>query len=116
MTTRQDRLRALAALAAMLEKRAAAPVAAAEARMGRAKAEVTAIRQAREHLAADARDPLQAAMMARQADRLRHRQAEALSELAARQAALEIAKAGARPAVGRRIVLDRLLAERSRKS
>jgi hypothetical protein len=53
-------------------------------------------------------------MMARQAQSLRHRQAAALSDLAALQATLEIAKAAARPSVGRRHVLERLLAGRGK--
>lgn len=114
MKARQDRLRALAALAALMEERALAPVAVARGRVDRAEAEVAAIRQARDALSADAQAPFQAAMMARRAEDLRRRQAAALSELAALRAALEIAKASARPAVGRRHALDRLLDARDR--
>lgn len=114
MTRRQDRLRALAALAALLEERALAPVAAAQMNVAHAEARIAELRTARKDLAADACDPFQAVMMARQAERLRHRHAAALSDLAALRAALEIAKASARPAVGRRHVLDRLLATRGK--
>lgn len=112
---RRGKLAALKALAALIEERAVAPVAAAQSGVDRARAEVAAIRQARQAAAADAQEPVQAAMMARQAERLRRREAEALSELAARQAVLEIAKAAAAPAIGRRIVLDRLLASQRQK-
>lgn len=115
MTRRDRRLADLAALAAMMSERALAPVALAQARIVAGRSEVEALAQARTQLGADAADPVQAALMARQADRLRHRQVAALSDLARLQAEVEIAKAAARPAFGRKQVLDRLLAEGPRK-
>jgi hypothetical protein len=112
MTDRLRRLKALSQIASLVEARALLPVAQAQARLGKISTEVSSIRKVREDLAADPCDPFQAAMMARQAERLRLRHAAALSELAACQAALDIAKASARPAVGRRIAVDRLLGKR----
>ena len=109
MTTRRDRLQTLAAIAALAEERALAPLATAQARLAAARAEVAQIRQARDGLTLDATDPFQARMTIRMAQSLRDRQAAALSELATREAAVEIARTVARPAVGRRIALERLL-------
>lgn len=115
MTRRRDRLAALSQVAALLSDQALAPVAAAQARVAAARGAAEAIARTRAELSADAADPVQAALMARQAERLRQRQAAAMTDLARLQADLEMAKAAARPAFGRMIALDRLLAEQSRK-
>lgn len=115
MSPRRDRLAALASLAAIMADRALLPVAQAQARLDAARAQVEAIAQARAMLDADMSIPVQAARAARQAEQLRLRQAGAMSALARCQADLEIAKSTARPAYGRKIVLEKLLATPSRK-
>jgi hypothetical protein len=115
MTGRKDRLAALRQVAALLSDQALAPVAAAQAQVEAARGHAAAIARTRAELSANAADPVQAALMARQAQRLRQRQAAAMTDLARLQANLEMAKAAARPAFGRKIALDRLLTERSRK-
>jgi hypothetical protein len=107
------RLRLLADLAALAEQRALVPLRAAQSRLAASEAVVAALRQAREDLAADASDPVQAALMARQSEQLFKGQLAALSALAADRAALEIARATARPVIGRRIALERLAAKRA---
>lgn len=108
MTARADKLALLARLAALVSDRALAPLAAATAQVAAAQARADAIARARGRLGVDAADPVQAALMARQVDVLRHRHIAAMSELAALQAQLDLAKAAARPAFGRKIVLDRM--------
>ena len=110
MTLRKDRLEALVAIAAVLSDRALAPVAAAQARLETARARADGLAASRAQLRGDCCDPVQAAMMARQGEALRRRQATAMTDLARIQAELEIAKAAARPAFGRKIALERLLA------
>jgi hypothetical protein len=115
--TRQARqLTELAQLAALASDRALAPVASARARIDVARAAERAMAAHRAALGAEAgADPALAAMLARQAERLRRRQAAALSGLAALEAELEQAKAVARPAYGRRLVLERLAREAAAK-
>jgi len=105
----------MASLAAILSDRALQPVAQAQTRLDAAKAEVAAIAQVRASLGCDASDPVQAALMARQGERLRHRQAAAMSEVANRQAKLDINKTAARPAFGRKIALEKLMVAAPRR-
>jgi hypothetical protein len=112
MTRAPDKMAALAALAGLVADRALAPVAVAQARLAAARAKAGALAQTRATLATDAADPLQAALMARQSERMRHRHIAAMSDLARLQADLELAKEAARPAYGRKLALDRLLAQR----
>lgn len=116
MTGGENRLAILAELAALAEQRALAPLRAAQTRLALSEANVAALRQAREDLAADAGDPVQAALMARQSDQLRKRHVTALSALAADRAALELARAEARPFIGRRLALERLALNAPRRS
>jgi hypothetical protein len=108
MTTKGARLNDLARIATLLSDRALAPVAAAQARVEAKRTEVAGLATHRRALDTDGADPVQAAFLAQQARRLRRRQASALSELARLEAELEIAKAAARAAYGRKLVLDRL--------
>ena len=110
MSPRHDRLAALAALAGLMSDRAMGPVARAQARLDGARAEVGALAEARARAEVDAADPVQAALMARQAEGVRRRQVAAMTDLARLQAELEIAKAAARPAFGRKLALGRLQA------
>jgi hypothetical protein len=112
MTRKADKLASLAALAGLVADRALLPVAQAEARLARARMRAEALAQARGALASSVTDPLQAALMARQAERLRHSQIAAMSDLARCQVDVELAKDAARPAYGRKLALERLLAQR----
>lgn len=109
MTRNVDKMAALATLASLMADRALAPVAKAQAALTAGRAHADALSQARASLASDAADPLQAALMARQSERLRHRHGAAMSELARLQVDLELAMEAARPAYGRKLVLDRML-------
>lgn len=115
MTTQRDRIAILAWLATVMSDRALAPVASAKAQVEAAHDHAKAIAQIRAQICVDADDPVQAALMARQAIGLRHRHAAALSDLARLQARLDHAKAAARPAFGRKIMLERLQSSPSRK-
>lgn len=115
MTRTPDKMAALAALAGLVADRALAPVAAAQARLAAGQAKAGALAQARTILATDAADPLQAALMARHSERMRHLHIAAMSELARLQVDLELAKEAARPAYGRKLALNRMLAQRRQK-
>lgn len=110
MTRGSDKMAALASLAGLIADRALAPVTEAQARLAKARARADVLAQARATLSIDASDPLQAALMARQSERMRHRHVAAMSDLARLQAELEIAKEAARPVYGRKLVLERLIA------
>lgn len=113
--TPRDRLRALAALALLVERRALVPVAKAQAAVAAAASEVAEVQRHRQSMTVDVLDPALAAGMSRHAERLRRKQAEVLSGLAGKKADLEIALHHARPAIGRRIVIQRLVARQDRK-
>jgi hypothetical protein len=109
MTRQARQLQELARLAALASDRALAPVAAARARADAARAAERLMAAHRAALGVGAAaDPALAAMLARHGERLRRRQAAALSGVAALEAELEQAKATARPAFGRKLVLERL--------
>ena len=112
MTRQARQMAELAQLATLASDRALAPVAAIRARIDAARSAERALAAHRAALGGQAgQDPVLAALLARQAEQLRRRQAEALSGLAALEAELEQAKALARPAYGRRIALERLARE-----
>jgi hypothetical protein len=115
MTGQNDRLAMLARLAALLSDRALGPVAEAKARVAAAQVRADAMAQARSRICVDAGDPVQAALMGRQVDGLRHRHIAAMSELAGLQAQLDHATASARPAFGRKIALDRMYSNLRRR-
>jgi hypothetical protein len=111
VTGNDPRLAQLARLAGLISDRALAPVAALRAEIAATTAARGALADRRAALARDTTDPVLAALMARQAERLRLREADALSRLARLEAELERAKAAARPAYGRKVALDRLVQE-----
>ena len=115
MTGGDPRLVDLARLAEMMSDRALAPVAALRAEIAAANEARGALARRRAALARDTADPVLAALMARQAERLRRQEADTLSELARLQAELERAKAAARPAYGRKLALERLAGEARRR-
>jgi hypothetical protein len=109
MTDRPDRLEKLARIAELVADKARQPVLAAQARVDAQHARIDALAAHRAALAFDGLDPADAARLARQAQRLRGQQAAGMSDLANARAALEHARAEARPALARRLVLQRLL-------
>jgi len=113
---RRDKLAALCRVAELAADRALLPVAQAQARVAEAKADIAAIRVHRAKVNAECPDPVLAALAARQTNRLRLAQAGAMQRLAERMAILETHKASARPAVGRRHVLQALLDQENRKA
>lgn len=116
LTRDARRLAELARLAALTSDRALRPVADARQRIDAARAAERAVAAHRAALGAGAgADPVLAALLARQAERLRRRQAAALSGLAMLEAELDEAKAAARPAFGRKLVLERLARDAARE-
>lgn len=109
MRKREEKLAELARIAALLADRGLAPVAAAQARRDARRARIDRLAAQRATLSAGSGEPVLAAALARQAERLRRIQAEAMTDLARHEAELEIAKARARPAFGRKLALERLL-------
>lgn len=106
MSQPDKRLAQVQRIAAVLAERALMPVAAASATARRIEARIAEIAAHRAKLAGSAEDPTIAGTMLSQAERLRIRQAAALSELAAARVQLENARRAAAQAVGR----DRVLA------
>ena len=99
MTRKARQLAELAQLAALASDRALVPVAEARARIDAARTAERALAAHRAALRGEAGDdPALAALLARQAERLRRSQADAMTGLAALEAQMEVAKAAARPA------------------
>ena len=115
MTTRLDKLRDLARIAALLAERALPPVAAARDRVAAQQRRIDDMAARRDALVVDGVDPVLAARLAQQAQRLRLQQATAMSDLARAQAELELAIAAARPALARKAVLERLVTTPGRR-
>ena len=109
-----DRLSRLSALAALIADREVAEVAAASAVCTEIEHRIAEIARHRGQLAGSAEDPVHAALMGHQSQRLRTVQTEAAERLARAKVDLEMAKAKARPAIGRKAVLEKLLAEARR--
>jgi hypothetical protein len=114
MTDRPDPLEKLARIAGLVADTARQPVLAAQARVGAQQGRIDAMAAHRAALAFDGLDPADAARLAQQAHRLRAQQAAAMSDLANARAALEQARAKARPALARQLVVRRLLQTRSK--
>jgi hypothetical protein len=110
----REKLETLAEIAALLSYRAQRPMAQAQARAAGARIRAQEIGEARAQLGSDATDPVQAAFMARQAIHLRQLHGKAMSDVARFQAELEIATAQARPQLGRKIAIERLLRQSRR--
>lgn len=116
MSGSNARLADLVRIASLLSDQALGPVAGATALLRDSQARVDDITLHRARLAASTDDPVQAALMARHAERLRRLQMSALSDLANARAGVEIAKANARPAFGRHQVLAALFAASGAKT
>lgn len=106
---RVEKLQALSRIADLLAEKARTPIAAAQGDVSRTQVRIDAVAAHRTGLSGDAEDPALAALLARQAARLRAVQSGLSGDLAARRATLETAKAAARPAIGRQQVLKTLL-------
>lgn len=98
----------LCAISRLMADRALLPVAEAQARLKAVEARLEAVAHHRAQLQSQTCDPALSALMARQAERLRHGQAAVLREMADLRVELERRKATARPMVGRRHALDAL--------
>jgi hypothetical protein len=115
MSGRVSRLADLARIAALLAERALPPVAAAQERLATAQALIDDMAARRAGLKLDGADPVLAAQLARQAQRLRVHQTMAMADLARAQAELNVAKAAARPVMARKVVLERLVEKTGQK-
>lgn len=107
MSDARKRLEQLRRIAGVMADRALQPVAAAAAETHRIEARIEEIAGHRAKLSGAVSDPSIAGAMLAQAERLRIKQAAALSELARARVRLEAARKAAALAVGR----DRSLAE-----
>lgn len=115
MTRRAEKLAALAQIAALLSQRALAPVAAAQTHRDAQQRKIATLALLRAALSPDGADPFIAGQLGRQAAHLRAQQAAAMADLARLQAALDLAKAKAQPALAREGVLARLADAAARK-
>lgn len=101
MSTPDKRLVRLQQIAGALADQALRPVVAANAQVRRIEARIEQIASHRKKLTASTGDPSIAGAMLNQAERLRLKQAAALSELATARVALDRARRAAAKAVGR---------------
>lgn len=108
MSGQDKRLARLHQIAAVLADQALQPVAAASAKIHQIEARISEIRAHRVKLTASTGDPSIAGTMLHQAERLRVKQAAALSELAAAHVTLDQARKAAAKAVGRDQALESL--------
>lgn len=101
MTENEKRLKRLQNIAGALADQALRPVMQATAEIQRIEARIAELSGHRAKLTASASDPSIAGTMLSQAERLRVKQAAALSELASAHVALDKARRAAAKAVGR---------------
>ncbi|GAB5448929.1 hypothetical protein [Gymnodinialimonas sp.] len=101
MSGPDKRLKRLQDIAGLLADHALQPVVAATAKVHRIEARISEIASHRAKLMASTDDPSIAGTMLGQSERLRVKQANALTELAAARVALEKARRAAARAVGR---------------
>lgn len=101
MTDAKNRLARLRQISGVLADQALRPVMLATAEIHRIEARIAEISGHRAKLTASTDDPSIAGTMLNQAERLRVKQAAALSELATAHVALDKARRGAAKAVGR---------------
>lgn len=107
--TRKNKLRMLGRIATLMADRAKLPVATAQSAVQAAEQDLARLAAHRKQLLEDVADPLVAAQLFAQGQKLRAVQSQQSAVLAARRADLETAKAIARPAVGRQHVLEKVL-------
>lgn len=116
MTKRPDpRLARLAELARIVADRDLMAVAAAKSRCDATRSEINALAAQRQEMARQTDDPVLAALMGRQAERLRWLQQRKLEELARQESDQAQAATKARPAYGRQLVLQQLAAKARRR-
>lgn len=112
MSGPDKRLERLHHIAGVMADHALQPVAAATAEIHRIEARISEIAHHRAKLTSSANDPSIAGTMLGQAERLRVKQAAALTELAAARVALEKARRAAARAVGRDQALSAMMEKR----
>lgn len=112
MSDADKRLKRLHHIASALADQALQPVVAATAEMHRIEAMIAEIAHHRAKLTASTGDPTIAGTMLGQAERLRIKQAKALTELAAARVTLERARQAAAKAVGRDKALEAIADKR----
>lgn len=105
---RRQKLAALCRIAEIQADRAKAPLAEAQRAVATAQDNLDKIARHRSQLTEQVSDPVLAAMLAGQSVRLQSTQARLTTTLAAKRAELDVAKAAARPAVGRHHALQKL--------
>lgn len=113
MSAPDKRLVRLQQIAGALADQALRPVIDASAHVRRIEAHIAHIVSHRKKLAANTKDPSIAGAMLNQAERLRLKQAAALSELASARVALDQARRAAARAVGRNQALGAIADKQS---
>ena len=114
MSGPDKRLAQLQSIASVMADRALMPVAAASAQTRKIEERIAEIASHRGKLSSSTNDPSIAGAMLAQAERLRIKQAAALSELAAARVKLEVARKAAAQAVGRDRALGALIEKRKK--
>lgn len=114
MSDARKRLEQLRRIAGIMADRALQPVASASAETRRIEARIDEIAGHRTKLSGSVDDPSIAGSMLAQAERLRIKQAAALSELARARVRLEAARKAAAQAVGRDRALAALIEKRQK--
>ncbi len=114
MNSSIGRVRRLKAITNLLADRALAPVTQAKNHVNKIETRVEALGTHRKNLMRVACDPSIAATMLGQAERLRKQRTMLLDELVKAEACLNLEKAKAAKAVGRDLVLGKLMAKQKK--
>ncbi len=109
MSDQRKRLKRLKAITALLAERALAPVKLAGAKVHELENKAASLAEHRTQLMRSTADPAISATMQRQAERLRVQQAAQLRKLASARAVYQREKSTAARAVGRDLVLEKLI-------
>lgn len=109
MSDTDKRLNRLKAITSLLADKALSPVAQAGARVRVIEAQVETLAKHRKDLMRASDDPSVAGSMLAQAERLRQQQAKTMGTLASARVAFEREKTAAAKAVGRDLVLGKLI-------
>lgn len=115
MNDEMKRMKRLLDVATLVAEKALAPVSKLQQAANETQGRIDQIAEHRARLMQYPTDPVQAALMAQQAERLRQQQARVLGELARQRAALETSKAAARTALGRKDVLEQIITKKAAK-
>ncbi|MEX3017526.1 hypothetical protein [Gymnodinialimonas hymeniacidonis] len=111
MSSNSARLKRLKAVTALLADRALGPVIAASSKVQSIESKAAQLAEHRNRLMRSSADPAISATLLSQAERLRVQQAAELRKLASARAAFEHEKSKAARAVGRDLVLEKLIAK-----